>query len=390
MADVIENQPQQSTEQQQQAVFQQELAQNMAMALGTKMPEAVAQGNGSAAAATEEGAAAESAAVVVPEFKFDTFKEKYGFQKPEDIEAEITELRQLKANPPKSEPTFENEENKKFYQSVAKGDRKAVAAILLQQERLDELVSAEVTKDTAAAIIKMGMEVKYKDLTKDQIEYRYNKIHGNPKEPVQKDTEDDDEFKARVDQWKDEVADKEMERLIEAKLVKPDLEAAKTKLVLPDISSEVDPEYIQWKNSLEANRERDEKAVQMYKAFKPEDLKFTLDFIDEANKINSKFDFIPDAESFRKAQELVTDIDKFDSLYTNSDGSPNRKQWMLDVYFLANKEKIISEAMKQAKNATIKAQLPDNSQGGMVRQLPTQVEMSELDKQMAAAGIARG
>ena len=40
-------------------------------------------------------------------------------------------------------------------------------------------------------------------------------------------------------------------RLLKLKVSKPELEAAKSKLVLPNIEAEVDEDYIQYKESLE-------------------------------------------------------------------------------------------------------------------------------------------
>jgi len=44
--------------------------------------------------------------------------------------------------------------------------------------------------------------------------------------------------------------------------------------------------------------------------------------------------------------------------------------------------------MKQSKNATLKSDIPDNNDNsGIVRQLPQDQNLSELDKEMKARGI---
>jgi len=246
-----------------------------------------------------------------------------------------------------------------------------------------------VTKENAADIIKMGMQMKYKTLSPEQIDYKYNKSFGIPKEPVQSAIETDEEYEERIAEWKDKVADIEMERIIEANAIVPDLEAAKSKLVLPEIEQTVDEQYVQWKKSLDEQAAAEAETLQAYQAFKPSDISIGLDFIDEKNNVKTNFNWIPDEESFKKAQEMVIDAEKYYAKYKNSDGSPNRRKYLMDIYFAENKEKIVMEAMKQAKNATIKSKLPDNGSGGLSRQIPKPHDLSELDKQMQQAGVAR-
>ena len=82
---------------------------------------------------------------------------------------------------------------------------------------------------------------------------------------------------------------------------------------------------------------------------------------------------------------LVSDIEEFWKSYYNPDGTPDRKRFLSDVYFMKNRDKVIAAALRQSMNATIKAGLPDNSTGGLVRQLPQTQEPNELDKMMRAS-----
>ncbi len=132
----------------------------------------------------------------------------------------------------------------------------------------------------------------------------------------------------------------------------------------------------------------DAETKEAYKSFTPKDIETRINFNDEANKIAFEFHYEPEAEGFKQSLDLVTDTQKYFEKYKNSDGSPNRKQFLQDIYFIQNKEKIIMAAMNQAKNATLKAQLPDNSQGSFQRQQPQTGEPNELHKYMQAAGVA--
>lgn len=325
-----------------------------------------------------------------PVFSFDTLKDKFGYQSPEDVVKEIEELRVLKAAPPPAaEIKFENDASEKLFTAIQKGDRKEVYNILAQQERLDSLTTKEVNKDTAAEIIKLGMQLKYKDLTQAEIDYKFNKQFAVPREPVQSDTELDEDFDTRKAEWKSLVEDVEMNKMIEAKLTKPELEAAKSKLVLPEVPSSVDEGYIQYKKMLEDRPATTEEIAKAYKAFTPDDIETKMPFNDEANKVAFEYQYKPDGESFRQAVELVSDMDKFWKQFLNQDGTPDRKKFIKFVYNGLNAEKQVMEAMKQSKNATLKSKLPDNNTGGLQRQFPQNQEPNALHQQMVMAGVVK-
>jgi len=158
----------------------------------------------------------------------------------ENEEAAKAEIKKLKETPPATEYKFENEESKKLAEAISKGDRKTVLSILETQEKLESLTAAEVNDSTAEAIIKLSMQLKSKangvELSSDEVNYKYNKEFGLPKEPQPKDDDLEGEYEARKAAWQEQVNDIKMNRNIEAKLAKPELDKLKTQIVLPDIS----------------------------------------------------------------------------------------------------------------------------------------------------------
>lgn len=327
----------------------------------------------------------------VPAFTFQTFTDKFGYQSPEDAIKEIEELRLAKANPVAVEPKFENDQSKALFNAIQAGKSDEVFEILAQQKQLDKLTTAEVTKDTADDIIKLSMQIKYKEegLTADDVAYKFGKMYKVPKEPVELATETEEEFTERHKEWEETVKDIEAGKIIDAKIAKKDLETAKSKLVLPNIAAEVDEDYLQYKESLEKSATIDAETKEAYKAFQPKDIETRVNFKDEANKIEFEFHYEPDVEGFKQSLDLVMDTQKYFEKYKGQDGSPNRKQFLQDIYFIQNKEKIIMAAMNQAKNATLKSQLPDNSNGSFQRQTPQGTEPNELHKAMMAAGVVK-
>lgn len=316
---------------------------------------------------------------------FEVLKEKFSWESPEAAVREIEELRGLKANPTPSQIKFENEQSEKIFNALKEGKFKDVYEVLSQQERLSALTEGEVTEETAADIFKLAMQIKHKDLTKSEIDYKFNKQYGIPKEPVQRSDELDEEFEERKSAWKETVDDIKMSLVIDAKLLKPELETAKSNIKLPDLQQTVDDGYLQYKKSLEEQPQIEAAMKEIYKPFTPKSIETRLGFKDEANKIEFEFQYEPDGESFGKSVEMALDSSKFLDAFKLPNGEFDNKKYLEAVYFATNKDKILVEAMKQAKNATIKSFLPDNNSGGLQRQFPQQQEVSELDKQMQQA-----
>lgn len=385
MADELLETTEQVQETAQEPTAEQQIAEQMEFRLNGKVPEQTAQ-----ATETQEEGQTQETTTEAPVFKFQTFTDKFGWVKPEDAEKEIEELRQLKANPVAAEPKFENPQSEALFKAIQAGKSDEVFEILAQQKRLESLTTAEITKDNADAIVKLGMQLKYKDLTDSEIEYKFKKQFSLPKEPIKGDLDEDDEFEAKHNEWKERVQEIEMEKIIEAKLAKPELEAAKAKLVLPTIENTSKEDELQYQKELEEQQKLEAETKEAYRAFTPKAVESKINFNDEANKIAFEFQYEPTAEEFAKTVEVVVDQEKFWSRYKNSDGTPNRQAFIQDVNFILNREKILMEAMKQSKNATLKSQLPDNSQGGgFQRQQPTTQEPSELHKYMQAAGVVK-
>jgi hypothetical protein len=257
--------------------------------------------------------------------------------------------------------------------------------------RIERLLTSEVNKDSAGDIVKMGMALKYKDLTPDEINYKFNKQFAIPPKPTQALEEDEADFQQRLNQWQDVANDKQMELMIEAKLAKPELQNAKGKLEIPDIETPVDEGYIQYKQMLEERARMDEEAKVAYQKLTPEAIETKLNFKDEANKIAFEFQFKPDADMFNKAVDIAANAEKFWGLFQNSDGTPNQKLFLKSIMYALDENKVLLSAMNQTKNATIKASLPDNTEGGLVRQMPQSQEPNELDQKMqqALAGYVR-
>ena len=166
-------------------------------------------------------------------------KREFNWESAEQAKAELEELRQLRESASsQAEIEFANEQSAKLFQLLQEGKEDDLYSFLENKKRIDRLASADLNTSTAAEIIKLNMAQKYKDLTQEEINYKFNKDFGIPSRPVQKDIETDEEYQERVSAWEGRVKDVETEMLIEAKLAKPELEKYKSELILPDIQFE--------------------------------------------------------------------------------------------------------------------------------------------------------
>ena len=387
MADVIveENNQQAQTqeviENTQQTDFAEQLKAEMEIALNGGVPLQVEQTQEEIIAAEQQAAqAAEPIA-----FQFETFKEKFGYESPEQVLTEIEELRALKANPPKAEVEYANEDSKAVAKLLSEGKFDEVYGFLSKKMELDKILSQEVTANNADEIIKLSMKSTYSSLNDEQIQHKFNRQYAIPKEPTQSLQEEDDEFAVRHQEWKELVEQVKMDKVIDAKMALPTLEKLKSEIVLPKIQGEVDQDYLAWQKSLDEIEQQDTLTKEAYKTLTPKDVETKVKFIDEANKINFDFQFEPDGEGFKKAVEIASDMDKFFKSFFDSEGKPNRQMFVDAIYYSMNKQKLISEAIKQGSNARMKALLPDNQEGGLTRQMPQSQEGNELDEYMKAS-----
>ena len=310
-------------------------------------------------------------------------KEKLGFEDWDAAQAAIADLKQKAETP--AEKEFANEQSKLAYSYLKEGKTKELKQFLETQEKLESFTSAEVTEDTAPDIIKLGMQLKHKDLSPKEIDYKFNKEFGIPKEPVQKNDELDEEFEARKEEWQEKVNDIKMNLMIEAKLAKPELVKTKAELVLPDISKP-DADYEQYKASRADQPQRDAETKEAYSKISTKDVAMVFKFNDEALKLAFDVTYEPDKESFDKSVSLASDLNSFLSNYYGKDGSPDRTRFLKDLYAGQNIQKIVTEAMVEAVNAErarfLRTQKNISTDGQRNYVVPPQTDVDKLREQV--------
>lgn len=297
---------------------------------------------------TNAGTETQTAEAVQTTIPIEWLKTEFGVEDPALLKQEREELKRLKETPPTpAEIKFENEQSKLIHELIREGKTKEVRQFLETQERLDSFTSAEITKDNADDILKLGMQLRYKDLTKDEIDYKFNKEFGVPRLSAQAETETDDEFSERKTAWEEKVRDVEMNKLIEAKLMKPELEKAKSQIVLPELSKPQTPDS-QTQESLAADQERLAKVRENFLNKLETDFSKTEGFStkvkDESVEIPVAFK-IPDEDKVAIKEMLKNGFninEFFDKKWFDADGNSKIDQMISDLYLLTNSDKVLS------------------------------------------------
>ena len=309
-------------------------------------------------------------------------KERFGYDSVEQAEQEFKKL--------KEQPSFEfkDDVSKSLFDAIKEGKADDVYEILNQQKRLEKLTSSELTPDLAAEIVKTNIKNKYKDLSADDVELLFYDQHFVPLKPEQGYDESDEDYAGKIKTWQSQVDYAERKLMIEAKVIRPELEKLKSEIKLPDIYNEAGREA-QSQEEFEIMQQ----ARSIYEKTLDSDFQsfngFNVSVKDEDVEIPISFNV---AEEERLAiKNDLTDFDSdsyFEKRWFSEDGKPKVQQIMADKYLLENREKIFSKIANEAASQRLLAHLKKNGnininqsptpQGAKPELNATQAEMERL------------
>ena len=281
-------------------------------------------------------------------------KERFGYDSVEEAEQEFKKL--------KEQPSFEfkDDVSKSLFDAIKEGKADDVYEILNQQKRLEKLTSSELTPDLAAEIVKTNIKNKYKDLSADDVELLFYDQHFVPLKPEQGYDESDEDYAGKVKTWQSQVDYAERKLMIEAKVIRPELEKLKSEIKLPDIYNEA-------RREAESQEEFEimQQARSIYEKTLDSDFQsfngFNVSVKDEDVEIPISFNVAEDERLAMKND--LTDFDSdsyFEGRWFTKDGKPNVQQIMADKYLLENREKIFSKIANEAASQRLLAHLKKN------------------------------
>ena len=308
-----------------------------------------------AAPPPQEETKVEEQAVSTQSFDSNQFvKERFGYDSVEQAEQEFKKL--------KEQPSFEfkDDVSKSLFDAIREGKADDVYEILNQQKRLEKLTSSELTPDLAAEIVKTNIKNKYKDLSTDDVELLFYDQHFVPLKPEQGYDESDEDYAGKVKTWQSQVDYAERKLMIEAKVIRPELEKLKSEIKLPDIYNEAGREA-------ESQEEFEimQQARSIYEKTLDSDFQsfngFNVSVKDEDVEIPISFNVGEDERLAMKNDLADFDSDSyFEGRWFTKDGKPNVQQIMADKYLLENREKIFSKIANEAASQRLLAHLKKN------------------------------
>ena len=293
----------------------------------------------------------------MPTESFDTnqfIKERFGYDSVEQAEQEFKKL--------KEQPSFEfkDDVSKSLFDAIKEGKADDVYEILNQQKRLEKLTSSELTPDLAAEIVKTNIKNKYKDLSADDVELLFYDQHFVPLKPEQGYDESDEDYAGKVKTWQSQVDYAERKLMIEAKVIRPELEKLKSEIKLPDIYNEAGREA-------ESQEEFEimQQARSIYEKTLDSDFQsfngFNVSVKDEDVEIPISFNVGEDERLAMKNDLMDLDSDSYlENRWFFKDGKPNIPQIMADKYLLENREKIFSKIANEAASQRVLAHIKRN------------------------------
>lgn len=296
------------------------------------------------------------------------FKEKFGFDTVDEAEQAFSRL--IEENERTTQFEFKDDVSKTLFDAIKEGKADDVYEVLNQQKRLEKLTTSELNAEIAAEIVKTNIKNKHKSLSDEDVELLFYDQFFVPLKPEQGYDESDDDYAAKVNQWQSQVDYTERRLMIEAKVLKPEIEKLRSEITLPDIynesgrqaESQAEFEIMQEARSIyERTLDSDFQSFNGFNvSVKDEDVEIPISFnVAEEERLAMKNDL----------EDFDTDL-YFENRWFNKEGKPNVQQIMADKYLLENREKIFSKIANEAASQRLLAHLKKNGNIN-INQTPT-------------------
>lgn len=314
---------------------------------------------------------------------YTSFLKEYGFENIDSFTQKLKTWQELEKNPPKAEPTFPNEESRRWAEYFTAGKEEELYSALHARQQVKG-VDALGNEDRLKLYIRLQNPMYDQEL----IDARFQRDYGF----------DESKFKDEDGNITDHLAYR-MAKIDAQQKMSSDIEKAnqyfsqyKQKIELPIIQQSPNPsqdedykEYLNYRKMLEQEQQSTEKAEAAYSKLSEKDIPFKFSFNDEASKLNFEVDYTLDKEGFEKARANCLNWTEYlKNRYYSEDGSPQTQKFLRDNYIVDNFDKLVTEIQKQTVNATMKWFLERNKGGGqqqVMRNYNLQPDVANQNKQ---------
>ncbi len=296
----------------------------------------------------------------------------------DDVNVLKSEREELKSLRDKSKEFQFDESQLKALEYLKPEKEEELFNYLQQKKKIEKLTSGEVGEQNAADIVKFQMQQKYGTLTPEDIDYKFNRQYGIPKEPKEPledkySTVDDyetakEKYAEDKADWEQKVREIKNELLIDAKLAIPEIQKLKTELNLPDIKRNNQPKELSQEDLGNFKKEADlflQNAENFNKDFtgfnvpvKDKDVDYSVSYSispDEKKEVMGKLKTF--AESGFDANALLADR------WVSEDGKSIKTDVMIkDLSRLFGGDKIDQKIALDSGNKRIESYLKDKKQ----------------------------
>ena len=295
-------------------------------------------------------------------------KERFGFDTVDEAEEAFSRL--IEENERNTQFQFKDDVSKTLFDAIKEGKADDVYEVLNQQKKLEKLINSELNYEIAAEIVKTNIKNKHSSLSNEDVDLLFYDQFFVPLKPEQGYDESDDDYAAKVNQWQSQVDYTERRLMIEAKVLKPEIEKLRSEITLPDIYNESGREA-----ESQAEFEIMQEARSIYEKTLDSDFQsfngFNVSVKDEDVEIPISFNVAEEERLAMKndLEDFDTDL-YFENRWFNKEGKPNVQQIMADKYLLENREKIFSKIANEAASQRLLAHLKKNGNIN-INQTPT-------------------
>lgn len=308
------------------------------------------QSNADDAAALEQKQAEEAAAAAQQQSQQvdvnAVLKEKLGYEDWDAAANEIKSLKELKDNP-LSAHKWENETSKTMFDLIKEGKEDELFEVLKTKKEFEAVDSL-----TAEQVIKLNIKHSNKHFKDADVNDVFEEQYRLPKQPVQKEDEEDTDFSVRENEWKEatERVSRKIER--DAFTAKDNILKQKEKIVFPTITKEGEKSAEQIQRELDATADYDKFFINEvetnFKNFKG----FTTSFKDGDVEFPIVVNVTEDEVGQLKKDVLEDAKNQFIfNRWFDKDGKPNVEVMESDMYLLKNRESILSKVASDSVSA---------------------------------------
>lgn len=289
-------------------------------------------------------------------------KTNLGYESWDAAKKEIEELRQLREQKPQ-EFKFENETSEKFFNALKEGKEAEIYNYLHQKTQLEKVQNLDITDPkNAAELIRLNLQLKYKDLSNDEIHDLFYEQYEKPSKPAQTLEQTDEEYQMTLDAWQARVNAIDRKMVRDAKMVKPEVQQFSQKLTLPDIPvSGQTKQQEPTQEELAAFKAQTESFIKSAEAAVNGFNDYSVSVKNNDVDLSVKYGFSTEekaAVSGQLKQFAETGFDAnalFSSRWLSKDGNINVEQVVKDLSLLNNGDKITQKFVTEAANQRLEA-----------------------------------